>query len=375
MIAYAVQIWRQCRETGYPPFKERLTVLGSSRRPTLKDIAARVKVSESAASLALSGKPGVSEATRKKVIAVAEEMGWAPNYAARTLSGFGSRTVGVVLSRDVASVGAEAYFIRFLMGLQSVLAPKGYEILLKSVVSLEEELAVYRNWQATGRVDAVVLSDLRVDDPRPAMIHSLGMKGVIAGIAGVKGPVPTLGVDDGAAMDNIVEYLRDNGHERMAYICGSPTYLHIAERIAHFEAVGEAKTITTRVRPTDFSAESGVESTEAALEIEPTVLIFDNEFLALSGISVLRSRGLRIPDDVSVVVWEDSSLMELATPPLTAVHRDAFDFGEETGKLLLATMESASTADVSYPLPRLAIRDSVRRLTGPPLLDRPPQAL
>lgn len=345
------------------------------RRPTLKDVAARVNVSESAASLALSGKPGVSEATRRKVVEVAEDMGWAPNYAARALSGFGSRTVGVVVSRDVASVGAEGFFIRFLMGLQSVLASEGYEILLKSVTSLEEELAVYKDWQAAERVDAVVLTDTLVDDPRPALIHSMGMKAIIAGVSGAEHPVPTLGVDDGAAMDDIVGYLRDNGHEKMAYICGSPDYLHIAERIAHFDAAAKEHALITRVQPTDFSADAATQSTEAALEVEPSVLIFDNEFLALSGISVLRTKGLRIPEDLSVVVWEDSSLMELTDPPLTALHRDAFAFGEEAGKLLLATMESADASDISYPLPHLAVRDSVRRLNGASMLDHASQAL
>ena len=88
------------------------------KRPKLKDIAREVGVSESAASLALAGKPGVSEATREKILAVAKEMRWEPNHAAKVLSGARTEAIGLVLARDMRDVGSEAIFLRFLTGIE-----------------------------------------------------------------------------------------------------------------------------------------------------------------------------------------------------------------------------------------------------------------
>lgn len=330
--------------------------------PKLKDIAQRVGVSESAASLALSGKPGVSDATRKKILAVAKEMHWEPNYAARVLAGSKPEVIGMVLARNVKDVGSEAFFMRFLTGIQQALSARGYGLLLQTVGSTEEELSVYRRWRSARRVDAVILTDLHVDDPRPRALVEMGMPAIITGAADREGLLPALVLDDAAAMSRIIDFLTNRGHQSVAYVCGESQLRHIRDRIREFDEHVKRAGGSPHVFPTDFSAQSAADATVAALECGPTAIIFDNEFLALAGMAAIRRMGMQIPDDVSVVVWEDSAVAQVTEPALTALQRDAFALGVRVTERLLALLDGREPAPEPEPEPALNVRASVRHV-------------
>ncbi len=328
-------------------------------RPTLKEIAKKVGVSESAASLALSGKPGVSDATRSRVLQVAEELQWTPNHAARVLSGAPSQTVGFVIARDIEDVGSEAFFLHFITGIQSRMSARGYGLLLQSVASVEEEIALYRQWRSANRVDAVVLVDLRFDDPRPSALAQMDLPAVLTGAADPQGRIPAITLDDAALMRQILDYLRSKGHTRIAYICGDLHLLHIGQRVKEFRA----ELSNGLVLETDFAPASASEAMSEALDSKdrPTAVIFDNELLAAAGMGEIRARGLSIPEDISVIVWEDSAAVQFMDPPLTALSRDAFALGQLVAQKLLDQINGKKVVDDQYPLAQLVERKSVAK--------------
>ncbi|MEU2433784.1 LacI family DNA-binding transcriptional regulator [Streptomyces sp. NPDC007861] len=331
------------------------------RRPRLRDIAERVGISEAAASFALNGKPGVSEATRRRVREVAEELKWSPHQAARALSGAGASTVGLVIARSMQDVGSELFFHRLMSGMQAVLSRRHYGLLLQAVDSVQEELETYRRWKSEQRVDGVVLVDLRRDDPRPAALVELGLPALIAGGPDPLGLVPSVSIDDAAAMTAIVRHLRDMGHERIAYLSGPPSMLHVHRRIEAFErAGGELSLGHCRVESTDFSAAAGSSVTEAVLRARPrpTAVIYDNEVLAVAGVGAVRRLSLRIPADVAVVVWEDTPVCTALQPELTALQRDAAGFGADVAERLLRLLAGAPVADYAERVPSLLARAS-----------------
>ncbi|PZG01462.1 LacI family transcriptional regulator [Micromonospora deserti] len=332
-------------------------------RPTLKDLAKRLGISESAASFALNGRPGVSEQTRKRVLALAEELQWSPHHAARTLSGITSMTVGFVLTRDVQEFGMETFYLRLLTGAQSVLSDRGYGLLFQMTHSVDEELAVLRRWSEERRVEGVIISDLRRGDPRPAYLRDLGLPAVLVGGPDPRKLIPGVTVDDGAAIRLLVEHLRDTGHRRLAYVSGPADLLHVHRRIIAFRRAADGIMAEPGVIGTDYSDEQGRAAAQRLVRAAdpPDAVVFDNEVLAVAGVRTLNGAGLSVPADISVVSCEDSAICMALQPALTAVQRDPTVFGETVAQKLLRLVHNEPEPVVEAQQPTIAIRESTRQ--------------
>jgi DNA-binding LacI/PurR family transcriptional regulator len=327
-------------------------------RPTLKDLAARLGISETAASFALNGRAGVSEQTRQRVLALAAELQWFPHHAARTLSGSASMTIGFALTRDVREFGMESFYLRLLAGTQSVLGAEGYGLLFQMTRSVAEELTVLRRWSDERRVDGVIISDLRRGDPRPAHLQELGLPAVLAGGPDPKRLIPCVTVDDGAAIALLVAHLRATGRHRLAYVSGPADLLHVHRRTAAFRRAAAEMRTPLDVVGTDYSDEQGLAATRRLVEEHPDAVIFDNEVLAVAGVRVLRAAGLVIPADISVASVEDSPICTALQPSLTAVRRDPTVFGEAVARRLLRLVHGGPDLVEEPQQPVIAVRES-----------------
>jgi DNA-binding LacI/PurR family transcriptional regulator len=332
-------------------------------RSTLKDLAERLGISESAASFALNGRPGVSEQTRKRVLALAKELHWAPHHAARALSGSSSMTVGFVLTRDVQEFGMESFYLRLLTGAQSVLSVRGYALLFQMTHSVDEELAVLRRWSEERRVEGVIISDLRRGDPRPAYLRGLGLPVVLAGGPDPKNLLPAVTVDDRMSIRLLVEHLREMGHRRLAYVTGPTDLLHVHRRIAAFRQAARGILAAPAVVGTDYSDEQGLAAARRLVDApdRPDAVLFDNEVLAVAGVRALRDAGLSVPADISVVSCEDSAICMALQPSLTAVQRDPTVFGEAVARKLMALVDDEPELVVEAQQPALVVRESTRQ--------------
>ncbi|MFI1970909.1 LacI family DNA-binding transcriptional regulator [Streptomyces cinnamoneus] len=340
-----------------------------ARRPTMKDVAQRAGVSESAVSFALNDRPGVSAATRERVRRVAEQLGWQPSAAARALSGEGAATVGLVLARPARTLGVESFFLQLVSGVQEALAARGLGLLFQVVEDLDAECAVHRRWWAEHRVDGVLVVDPRDGDPRPELLAELGLPAVVVGAPAEAVPrgaaISTVWADDAGAMASVVAHLHALGHRRVVHVAGLPGLAHTRRRIdslrAEAERLGlpEARSVTT-----DYSDAQGAEATRRVLAAPrpPTALVYDNDVMAVAGLAVAAERGLSVPGGLSVVAWEDSVLCRTTHPPLTALNRDTAAFGRRAAERLTALLDGAEPVSVQDPRPGLVRRGS----TGPP---------
>ena len=191
-------------------------------RVTINDIARHAGVSKGAVSYALNGRPGVSEKTRTKILDVASELGWAPNRTARMLSGSRTETFGLVLARDPRTLGSEPFYMEFVAGLQSELSQRGYALLLQLTSSSANELELYPRWWSERRVDAVVVVDIRVTDPRVSALSDLGVPAVFVGDPAMTGGFTTVWTDDATAMATALQRLVELGHRRFGRGGGPP---------------------------------------------------------------------------------------------------------------------------------------------------------
>ena len=153
--------WRCFRASRAPVARERrcAQARGHGRRATIKDIAERAGVSKGAVSYALNGRPGVSDETRTRILAIADELGWYPNRAARALSASRADACGLVLARPATTIALEPFFMEFIAGVEAQLSPRSIGLTLQLVDSVEEEIEVYRRWFGEHRVDGVFVVD------------------------------------------------------------------------------------------------------------------------------------------------------------------------------------------------------------------------
>lgn len=163
------------------------------RRPTISDIAQLAGVSKVAVSYALNGQSGVSEATRQRILAIADELGFRPSSAARALSGAAAQAVGLVLSRPARTLGLEPFFMELISGVEAALSARSYALMLQVVANPAAELDLYQRWWGERRVDGVLVCDLRDEDPRVPALESLTLPAVIIGGLATWGAWPASG--------------------------------------------------------------------------------------------------------------------------------------------------------------------------------------
>ena len=151
------------------------------KRPTIADIAARAGVTKAAVSFALNGQPGVSAATRERILAIAEEVGFQPNSAAKALTAGRVGTFGLIIDRPARTLGIEPFFMQLLSGIQADLTQHHVTLQFSTTEDSGNEIALYRQWWAQRRVDGVFLVDLQRDDPRIGVLEQLRMPAVVIG--------------------------------------------------------------------------------------------------------------------------------------------------------------------------------------------------
>ncbi|GAA4592234.1 DNA-binding LacI/PurR family transcriptional regulator [Actinoplanes octamycinicus] len=335
------------------------------KRPTIADIARRAGVSKGAVSYALNGQPGVSEATRKRILAIAQEIGFNANSAARALSGARARAVGLTLCRPARILGIEPWFMGLISGFEAELGAQSYALTLQVVASPEQEVEVYRRWWGERRIDGVIVTDLRENDVRIPVLQQLQLPAVVLGGSGEAGGVTQIWSDDGGAITEAVRYLVALGHSRIARVSGVPDLLHTQVRTKAFDQVcaslglGEALTV-----PADYTGEEGSRATRRLLigGDRPTAIIYDNDVMAVAGLAVAQEMGLSVPGDLSIVAWDDSPLCSLVHPSLTALSRDVSGYGAQAARELLNAIDGKKVGNVKAQTAHLTPRGS----TAPP---------
>ncbi|MEV0727167.1 LacI family DNA-binding transcriptional regulator [Polymorphospora sp. NPDC050346] len=338
------------------------------KRPTIADIARRAGVSKGAVSYALNGQPGVSAATRERIIAIAQEIGFNPNSAARALSGAAANAVGLTLCRPARTLGIEPFFMELISGVEAELSARSYALTLQVVADPEAEIAVFRRWWGERRVDGVFVCDLRVDDRRIPVLERLQLPAMVIGGPGHTGTLANVWCDDGAALVEAVEYLVALGHHRIARVGGLPGLLHTEIRTRAFTdlcaRLGLSRAVTV---PSDYTGEEGGRATRRLLSSpeRPTAILYDNDVMAIAGLAVAQEMGLSVPADLSIVAWDDSALCQLVHPALTALGRDIPAYGANAARRLLAVVAGDPVDDFQDQTAHLTPRGS----TGPPPRD------
>jgi DNA-binding LacI/PurR family transcriptional regulator len=333
------------------------------KRPTIADIARRAGVTKAAVSFALNGQPGVSSVTRERILAIADEIGFQPNSAARALSDGRTGAYGLVVDRPARTLGVEPFFMQLISGIQAELADDHCALLFTVAEDQAAEIAMYRSWWAQRRVDGVFLVDLQIGDRRVGVLEELHMPAVVVGTPAGAGSLPAIWQDDALSAREVVAHLTGAGHRRIGRVTGMPRFWHTKIRTDAFGEAARAAGAQPVIVEADYTGPAGAEATRRLLESAdpPTAILYDNDLMAVSGLAAAQSMGVRVPAALSIVAWDDSTLCELVHPPLTALSRDVAASGARAAQELAKAAAGVPSGNVEVPAARLTVRAS----TGP----------
>ncbi len=329
---------------------------------TLEMVAQAAGVSPSTVSRILNGTAVVSGLKKKAVDDAIANLGFVPNPMARGLAGGRTLSIGVVTQAiDSPFYGAA------LRGIEDELDPAGYSPLFVS-----------GHWNATAearcvdvlrsrRVDGIiVLTGRLTDQALEAIARSLPV--VVTGRSLVAPGLFSLNFDNFEGGRLATRYLLDLGHQRIAFIAGDQDHPDATERLRGYRAALEAAGIaydSGLVVPGEYHEISGLLAVDRLLEARQrfTAIFSANDQMALGAALGLQRRSLRVPEDVSVVGFDDLPSSMYAMPPLSTVHQPAYEMGRLAASAMLQLLAGkAPTADM--PAPRLIARESSRRLAG-----------
>ncbi|MGG7306142.1 LacI family DNA-binding transcriptional regulator [Curtobacterium sp. AB451] len=326
-----------------------MQIMGAGKPATIYDVAARAGVSKSLVSLVLQRSPRVSQQRRDAVLKAIQELDYRPSTAAVSLAGTRSRTIGVVLD-DFRN----QWFVDLLTGLRESLQDQGHRLVVADrFLNTGLDASPVEGFLSM-RVEGLVIAgepdtDLAVPASTPLVI------------AGGRVAIPradTVANDDRAGGAMAAEHLLALGHARLGFI-GASSAASDERRIGFRAGVDGRAEVATVVLPGEPTEEAGSRAVAQLLDAHPdvTAVFAANDVMALGALSELAERGLRVPEDVSVMGYDDTPLAATRYVGLTSIDDRSVEIGRGAGERLLARIADPSTAATEVLVePRLVAR-------------------
>lgn len=321
----------------------------------LKDIAQLTKVSVSTVSKVLNGKGRVSEKKRKEILRVARQLGYTPNYHARSMARKTKiLTVGLIVPEII-----NPFFASLTRGVQKACGEDALVILMDSFRNLEREEKLIKNARFFG-IDGIIIGNSRVSDDL---------------VEEISGYIPVVVFDKFYELDNVVSivldnrygaymatrHLIENGCRNIVHLGGTHELYVSLERARGYEAAMNEVNLKPVVEPVGYNESAGYEAMKRLLDsgFQIDGVFCMNDLVAIGAIRALKEKSLRIPDDVAVVGFDDDEeLCEIIEPPLSSVHQPVEEMGEVAAKLLFELIKGNSKIKRYVFTPRLVVRQS-----------------
>ena len=336
---------------------------------TIYDIAKKAGVSAATVSKVFNDYNEVSQRTKDKVFKVADEMGYVPNLTARSLKTNRSYLVGVIFSEELGIGLEHQFFSSLLESFRKKIGYYGYDTVFISKTLGQRQIgylehAKYRN------VDGVFIINVLPDDVTVNRLLASHIPCVTTDIKYTQ--TQQVASDNHQSSLNVVNYLHDMGHRKIAHISGPLDIMASNERRIGFvegmKKTGIAVHDSYLMETSGFTFDEAYESTGYLLsrfdeENRPTAIFVDSDIMAVAAMKAVISKGYRVPDDISVIGFDDIEFSKYVTPELTTVRQNKKLIGETLATVLYNKMNDIN---VTKEIPRIKTeiiqRSSVRRI-------------
>lgn len=312
--------------------------LSLSRRsmPTMKDVAAKAGVSLASVSRALSATTDVSDNLRRRIEQAARDLDYTVNFNARSLRSESSGMI-VVLVQDIAN----AFFPVLLQGIEEQARAMGKAVLIADTASDNELAATYGKMLEGRRADGMILLNGNLPRSGARNSRSLARRFPIVAISEriADAPIPTVGIDNIGACFEMVGYLAQIGHKRIVHLMGPADNVLSGERVEGFRrgmAHFDCDAPEDYIQPSGFTIRSGRQAMGKVLNgmLRPTAVFASNDESAIGAIIEAKARGLKVPEDITVVGFDDIEFAQSYDPPLTTVYQPRREMGRKAMEIL-----------------------------------------
>jgi DNA-binding LacI/PurR family transcriptional regulator len=334
------------------------------RQARSQDVAKLAGVSRTTVSFVLNNVPGVkiTEETRQRVLEAARELDYYPTAAARSLASGKTQRVGLILGEGQERLAADAFLPSFLQGVTASVHRRGYLLVLQlaeDVPSHEAYVRLIREQQ----VDGLILSGPRSGDPLLSQLAEERFPLILHGrLESYR--FPSVDVDNKAGAYQAVTHLIGLGHRRIGFISNAPlSYSGAQDRFAGYRQALAEHDIPldgSLVHTAAFLPKSGRVAMQSLLKVSerPTAVFAASDVVAFGAMDAIHAAGLRIPDEVAVVGFDDIFLAAHAYPPLTTVRVPAYGLGWTSAEILITLIEGEEDAPSVTLETELVIRES-----------------
>ncbi len=332
--------------------------------PTIDEIAKLARVSPTTVSKVLNNRPYVSQATRRRIEHVIAETGFVPSQWARLLSQRRSYILGLLIPYTSDQLFADPHLLEVMRGIEAAANRYEYNLLLSTARAPVEAASACTRLLRSDVIDGAVV--VETQDLR-AFAETLGDRPapwVVLGYAPA-GDVPAIHADDYGGARDAMHYLINQGHRRIGVVSSTPRPFALDERMRGLQDALQAVGLALDPRLVvlgDFSTVSGEHAghTLLAHPNPPTAIFALNDRMAIGVVRAATARGMRVPEQLSVVGFDDIALATLLTPQLTTVRQPGYLLGETAAETLFALLDPQLTTPSAIIPTELIIRGSVQ---------------
>jgi LacI family transcriptional regulator len=332
-------------------------------KATIKDVAARAEVSVATVSRILNDLGGYSEETKVRVLEVIKELGYQRNAIARGLVTKSTNTIGVLIP-----IVSAYFYAEILNGIEDRANKHGYGIFLCNTGVNGIRAESYIKMLGERQVDAIIIISLAMNEEYYNLLNSLRIPYILVSTLSYKYKIPYIKVDDQQAAYTATQYLIEKGHKKIALISGDKD-----DKIAGRPRVNgylnalqdyDLEVNEDIIKYGDFAYNSGISCMEELLKEKDkfTAVFATSDEMAAAALSVIHKNKINVPEEISVIGYDNTLIAQMSTPPLTTIAQPLHEMGEKAMERILEMLETGESGDNIILPHKIIERDTVKLL-------------
>lgn len=336
-------------------------------RPSIKEIAKRLNVAPSTVSRALNDKPDISQTLKDKVNLIAKEIGYKKNSIAARLVNKKSNTIGIFfLSRDHINNEENSGF-KYVEIILDKIKAKNYDLIIFSVDSDLKDKKKYIDICSERQIEGAIFIGLEDTDENTELLRNIDIPTVILEkkISGKN--ISYIGTDNEYGINSVIDHLLELGHKDIAFIQGLSIIECAKERFNTYSKRMKFLNLyrDEYIKTGNFRLKSGYVAAKELIELpnRPTAIIASSDSMAIGAMKAIKEKGLRIPEDISLVGYDGFEVGAFLNPSLTTVFQDFQELGSKSVDILFSMIENKEEAVNIVYKPKLIIRESTKKIS------------